>query len=274
MNSVSVVVPCYNQAKYLDLCLNSILKQTYNNWECIIINDGSTDNTIEIAKSWITKDNRFRLINQINKGLSKARNIGIKSAKGEFILPLDSDDYISDNYIEECITSFNQNKTIKLVYGKGEKFGAENGPWTLQNYSFKKLLNSNMIFCAGMFRKADWFLTGGYDESLLNGWEDWEFWINLLKDGGNVEQSNNCTFYYRIKNDSMVKSLEDNRIEKVRIKEYVFHKHFRSYTNFTFYELYSKYNELKQSNQKFKRCITIIQMLRISFKKSFNKLKF
>ena len=92
---ISVIVPCYNQAQYLDECLQSVLNQIYTDWECIIVNDGSPDHTEEVAKKWLEKDSRFRYIYKETGGLSSARNAGIKIAKGEWIQFLDCDDFIS-----------------------------------------------------------------------------------------------------------------------------------------------------------------------------------
>lgn len=82
---ISVIVPCYNQAQYLDECLQSVVEQTYPNWECIIVNDGSPDNTEEIALQWTEKDSRFIYIKKENGGLSSARNAGLEIAKGKWI---------------------------------------------------------------------------------------------------------------------------------------------------------------------------------------------
>ena len=90
MPLISVIVPCYNQAQYLDECLQSVLDQTYTDWECIIVNDGSPDNTEDVAKKWVEKDTRFIYLSKENGGLSSARNAGIEIAKGEWILPLDA----------------------------------------------------------------------------------------------------------------------------------------------------------------------------------------
>lgn len=103
---VSIIVPCYNQAQYLPEALQTVLEQTYQNWECIIVNDGSPDNTELVAKEWLAKDSRFKYIYKENGGLSSARNVGIENSKGEFILPLDADDKISNNYLEECVLKF------------------------------------------------------------------------------------------------------------------------------------------------------------------------
>lgn len=105
---ISVIVPCYNQAQFLDECLQSVLEQTYQNWECIIVNDGSPDNTEEVALEWTKKDVRFIYLKKDNGGLSSARNAGIEKAKGEWILPLDCDDKIGNQYLELASAEFNK----------------------------------------------------------------------------------------------------------------------------------------------------------------------
>ena len=99
-NKISIIVPCYNQAQYLDECLQSVLEQTYENWECIIVNDGSPDDTEVVAKKWLEKDNRFQYLYKKNGGLSSARNAGIKQAKGVYIQLLDSDDLLQKDKLK------------------------------------------------------------------------------------------------------------------------------------------------------------------------------
>lgn len=86
---VSVIVPCYKQAIFLDECISSVIGQTFRNWECIIVDDGSPDNTEEIAKEWCNKDPRIKYCKKSNEGVSIARNYGIGLAVGKYILPLD-----------------------------------------------------------------------------------------------------------------------------------------------------------------------------------------
>ena len=113
---ISVIVPCYNQAHFLDETLNSILNQSYTNWECIIVNDGSPDNTENIAKKWMKKDQRFKYISKENGGLSSARNHGLKVAKGDFIQFLDSDDLLSFDKFKKSINAFkNQDAAIVIT---------------------------------------------------------------------------------------------------------------------------------------------------------------
>ena len=215
MNSplVSIVVPCYNQGQYLDEALQSILEQTYENWECIIVNDGSPDVTETTARQWVEKDGRFKYCSKENGGISNARNYGISNSIGEFILPLDADDKISNDYIDLAITEFQQNSSLKLVYCKASKFGDEIGPWILDPFSLYNLSIKNMIFCTALFRKKDWQLVEGYDVNMIHGVEDWEFWIAILKKGGNVKCLDVTGFFYRVKKVSRQMLLDKKKYD-------------------------------------------------------------
>ena len=101
MSKVSVIIPVYNTSKYLHHCLDSVLSQTFAEFEIIIINDGSTDNSLEILREYEAKDNRIVVIDKNNEGVSAARNCGIKVAKGEYIMFCDSDDFVTPNWIEK-----------------------------------------------------------------------------------------------------------------------------------------------------------------------------
>jgi glycosyltransferase involved in cell wall biosynthesis len=220
---VSIIVPCYNQAQYLDECLQSVLEQTYENWECIVVNDGSPDNTDYIVKIWKEKDSRFKYLYKDNGGLSSARNAGISKANGEFILPLDADDKIASKYCELALQEFEKNQDLRVVYCEAEMFGLEKGILKLGNYSISDLAKKNLIFCSAFFKKRDWGLVGGYDENMIYGLEDWEFWISILKNDGKVFKLDQVCFFYRIKENSMVKELKNERIK--RMYDYMSNKH-------------------------------------------------
>ncbi len=102
---VSVIVPIYNVEKYLKRCIDSILNQTYKNIEIILVNDGSKDGSLNICNEYLSKDSRIKLINQKNKGPSGAKNSGLNLIKGKYIVFVDSDDYISKDYIKKLLTS-------------------------------------------------------------------------------------------------------------------------------------------------------------------------
>lgn len=220
---VSIIVPCYNQAQYLDEALQSVLNQTYQKWECIIMNDGSSDNTEEVALKWIEKDKRFQYFFKENGGVSSARNVAINQAVGEFILPLDADDRIGSTYINSALAVFKRDATLKLVYSEAEYFGDKTGSWYLPSFSIQNLARFNMIFCSALFRKKDWELVGGYDVNMIYGIEDWEFWIAILKHGGNVFRLDTVEFYYRVKKVSRQKQLNGKTTKMMN--EYMSIKH-------------------------------------------------
>lgn len=225
---ISIIVPCYQQAQFLDDCLNSVLVQSFQEWECIIVNDGSDDNTEEIAKKWTFIDNRFKYISQKNKGLPSARNIGIVAAKSKWILPLDADDIISADYLDLAYTQFDNGYTVITCIG--EKFGTDSGVIKMEDFSLKNLATYNTFFASSFFQKKDWERVNGYDISLIYGLEDWDFWISILQDGGKVYKINKTCFYYRMKQKSMITELVgENKILMTRIisKKHIdfFHKY-------------------------------------------------
>ena len=115
MNSkVSIVVPIYNTAKYLEKCLDSIINQSYQNLEIILINDGSTDNSGKIAEKYAKKDPRIVVIHQKNQGQSTARNIGLKRASGDFIGFIDGDDEITPDFIEKLVNATSENTSLTV----------------------------------------------------------------------------------------------------------------------------------------------------------------
>ena len=221
---ISIIVPCYLQAQYLEEALQSVLDQTYNNWECIIVNDGSPDNTEEVAHEWLEKDARFKYIYKENGGLSSARNKGITIANGEFILPLDADDRIGANYLLLAMDVFQKDPDVKVVYCQAEKFGEEEGVWQLSTFSIFDLALHNMIFCSAVFKREDWKFAGGYDINMIYGLEDWEFWIAILKNGGDVKRIESVSFYYRIRKNSMARII--NKEDRIFSEKYVMKKHY------------------------------------------------
>lgn len=106
---ISIVIPIYNVEKYLARCLESVVNQTYENLEIICVNDGSTDTSKVILEDYSKRDQRIRVINQSNGGLSNARNTGIDVSKGEYITFIDSDDYVADDYIEFLFNLLKEN---------------------------------------------------------------------------------------------------------------------------------------------------------------------
>ena len=111
----SIIIPIYNVEEYLPACLDSVIYQSFKEIEIILINDGSTDKSTEIAREYAKKDSRILLIEQENQGLSIARNIGLKRASGDYIIFVDSDDFISINMCEKVYEILKTNKNIEIL---------------------------------------------------------------------------------------------------------------------------------------------------------------
>lgn len=187
---VSIIVPCYNQAQYLDEALQSVIEQTYASWECIIVNDGSPDNTEEVARKWLNKDERFKYLYQENGGLSSARNAGLKIAKGDYIQFLDADDLIESEKIRVQLENLINDHEIDIsVSGyryfedltrKLKSMGRNNiFPEVVLHKSDSDLkevlsLKNPMVISATLYKKSVFEKVGMFDEDLVS-LEDWEF---------------------------------------------------------------------------------------------------
>lgn len=198
---VSIVVPCYNYGHLLSETLNNLLEQDFQFWECLIIDDGSTDNTFTVANRFVEKDERFRYLFQKNSGLSAARNTGIKNALGAFIQLLDADDFIQSNKLESQLAVFKTNPEIDIVYSENRYFYTEapsklhvsyNGsdiPWmTFADSDDQDNLKSTLItinICvvnAPLIRKEVFERVGEFNTTLKSV-EDWEFWCRCAYSG-------------------------------------------------------------------------------------------
>jgi glycosyltransferase involved in cell wall biosynthesis len=114
---ISIIIPVYNSEKYLGECLSSVASQTYQKWECILIDDGSTDDSLSICETWRKRDDRFIIISQINQGVSAARNVGLKVASKKYVVFIDSDDRVSFDYLESLITMENSDLVVSGING-------------------------------------------------------------------------------------------------------------------------------------------------------------
>lgn len=228
---ISVIVPCFKQAHYLNDTLASVQNQTFQDWECIIVNDGSPDHTEEIALLWCEKDDRFKYHYKANGGLPAARNTGIFMSKGMYILPLDSDDMLHPDYMSETVRVLDNNLELGIV-SCFRFFFSENKENILSIHKTKgtsvnDLLFENQLMPSSMYRKQCWDQVGGYDEKMIKGYEDWEYWISITKLGWEFEIIPKPLFYYRKSKSSML--MTTNRDHFIDVKEYIILKHSKLY---------------------------------------------
>ena len=200
---ISIIIPCYNDGIYIIEAIQSAEQYKGNDAEIIIVNDGSTDDyTILVLRE--LESGGYFVINQDNIGLASARNNAIKVAKGNYILPLDSDNKIKPEYISKSIRILDENPEIGVVYSDLEYFGEEFSVQRISEFDFSKLMIGNYIDACAIYRKQVWIDVKGYDPNLNKlFWEDWEFWIHAYKKGWKFFHIQEVLFYYRKKKDSL-----------------------------------------------------------------------
>lgn len=203
--SFAVVIPCFNQAHFLNDSISSLIQQTYHNWEAVIVNDGSNDNTDEIASEWCKKDSRINLVSTSNNGLSAARNTGIQFLTGEYIALLDADDKYTPTHLDSMLDAFK--KGIDIVFSGYTYLSRDNDHLhevTLDKMlNFDKILHKNMIPPISVaFKRSALELCGLFDETLKSA-EDWDLWIRFYKSGAQLGIAQKSTTFYRISDNSM-----------------------------------------------------------------------
>ena len=167
MPKVSVIIPCYNYGRYLEEAVDSVLRQTFKDVEIIIVDDGSTEKeTLDILNILGGMYPAITIIHQSNGHLSNARNVGIRAAKGEYILPLDADDAIEPTMLERCVSVLDNCPSVGFAYTQVKLFGDRDEVWLSPEYNFYDLLQGNYIVATNLFRKKAWEEVGGYDESM------------------------------------------------------------------------------------------------------------
>jgi glycosyltransferase involved in cell wall biosynthesis len=223
--TVSVIIPCYNQGQYLDEAVGSVLAQTLQEFEIIVINDGSTEpETISLLQNYSKPT--LKVIHTENRGPASARNTGITQAKGKYILPLDADDRIAPTYLEKAVPVLNADPTVGIVYSEAEFFGTEAGKFDLPGFSFPQILLGNMIFNSSLYRRSDWEKVGGYKDHFH--WEDYEFWLSLIELGREVVRLPEVLYFHR-----QLKSSRGNSLDRQHwLEDYVrlYHAHTELYS--------------------------------------------
>lgn len=274
MKTFSIIVPVYNTSKYLEKCLESIINQTFNYYEIIVVNDGSTDNSEKIIDKFCNKYSNIKKINKINGGLSDARNYGIKEAKGEYLLFLDSDDYFDNNLLEKINTVLEEKKydLVKfgydLVYDEKQELKQENletKEYTNEEFFIQRVLNKTPfeVAWAYAYKKSFW---DKYNFEYPKGYyhEDLALTPKIILKSKSVYNLNYIGYHYVQGMNSITRNSDYNKTCQ-RIKDVIHHfdnlyeevnkyniedgtkKIFNSYISNT---LILKINELKREDRK------------------------
>jgi len=204
---VSVVIPCYNSGTTLQETLDSVERQTYQNLEVIVVDDGSDDATKALLSAL---GDRVILISQENKGLSAARNTGIRNSSGDYVLPLDADDYLHPDFIKLCMDELSAVNNKIFVFTYLNCFGDTVGVLEKTYNRLDQLFVNQLPYCM-LYPKQAWRELGGYDEDMRLGYEDWEFNIRLGIHGYVGVVVKRPLFNYRVSSSGMLKSVSGNR---------------------------------------------------------------
>lgn len=223
MEKVSVIMPCYNDGKYIEEAVESVFAQTYKNIELIVIDDGSDEQeTIDILNKL---GDRIVLLKTNHLRPAGARNFGITRATGKYILPVDSDDKIDSTYVEKAVEILEKNQNIGVVYCEADLFGEKSGKWDLPSYSFDKMLLDNVVFVTALFYREDWEKVGGFNTHMLAGMEDYDFWLAILALGKEIYQIPEILFHYRIKPVSRTTGFQSDYIQMQATYRQIYDNH-------------------------------------------------
>lgn len=220
---VTIIIPCYNYADYVEEAILSTVNQTYKNIELIVINDGSTDNSDEVIKK-LQEKHKFTYINQNNTGIVATRNKGVSLGNGEYLIQLDADDWIDSNYVEETLKLAADEK-VDIVYTQATIFGRENFDTQHPDFNLEVLKHDGYISISALVKK-NVFKNRKYDEYLGDkGNEDWDLYLDATLDGYKAKLLDKPLLKYR-KHDHG-KSRADvfqNSINEVYVRHHILSK--------------------------------------------------
>ncbi|MGB5685430.1 MAG: glycosyltransferase family A protein, partial [Candidatus Electrothrix sp.] len=180
---VSIIIPCYNLGAYLDQAVQSVLDQTYQDFEIIVIDDGSTDPVTRFLFASYQR-RKTRIIRTENQGLANTRNLGIREACGQYISCLDADDMLEPQFLERTVQVLDENTDIAFASCWLTGFGEADFQWNPTICAFPHLLAEDTVCTPALTRKEAILEAGGYDSDMpLAGYEDWDLAISMVERG-------------------------------------------------------------------------------------------
>jgi len=244
---ISVLVPCFNHGEFIRETVDSVLAQTLKDFEIVVVDDGSTDpqtrRTLkELAEEGIT------LLTTENRGLPAARNHAARHAAGEFFCALDADDKLAPQWFDKAVRVLDGRPEIAFVSHWLETFGDERWTWQPERCDLPALLARNAVNGAALVRRSAFEAVGGYDESMREGCEDWDFWLRLVERGFAGTVIPEVLFYYRRRSGSMSRMmLEEQRYR--RPLDVLVRKHEAAYREHLIPVLVAKESEVEHLSQ-------------------------
>lgn len=217
---ISIIMPCYNAELYIEEAVNSVINQTYKNWELVIVNDCSTDRSLEILNNFSEHPNIRVFTLEKNGGSAVARNYALKHAKGRYITFLDADDILDSNYLEEQI-KFIKEKDAAIVSAGYRRMASKTTTdfFVPEVVDYNLLLKGNPLSCLTTFYDKTKVGERYFPEDLRKC-EDYVFWLNILKEGILAYGNSKVLATYRI----FANSKSHNKIKLIKYMYFVYHK--------------------------------------------------
>lgn len=226
MSKVGVVIPCYNDGAFLREALESVATSGSIE-EVVIVNDGSTDTaTVDILRE--LHNEGYRILDTTNGGLAAARNIGWRAVSAAYVLFLDADNFVDPDYAVKAANVLDADPRIGVVFGDRQEFGIRDTLVEQWVPTMAEELVGNRIDACAVVRRAVLERSGGFDESMLEGYEDWEFWIRLMGAGEKFHHLSGTLFHYRVREGSLLSKAADPEIRR-RIVQHLVSKHSQVY---------------------------------------------
>ena len=231
-NLLSIVIPYYNMGRYIDETMQSILKSEYEHKEIIIVNDGSSDNESIKKLSQYRQTENIQVIDVKNKGLAQARNLGAEAARGEYLAFLDADDKVEATYYSKTIKVLRQYTNVHFAGCWARYFDHSEKTWPSFPPEPPLILYHNVINSSSLVYKHRYFLEHGKNDTdmAFPGLEDYESTISLLESGCNGVILPEILFHYRVRSDSMIRSI--SMTKKLLLHQYITNKHNKFYATF------------------------------------------
>lgn len=205
---LSIVIPYYNLGKTVEETVRSALQITYDNYEIILVNDGSTDAaSVEKLVELKDKYSALQIVEIPNGGLANARNVGASYAKGEYLSFLDADDLVKPDYYERCIQVLQRYDNVSFVYSWLQYFEGANDVWTTFDTTLPYMLLANMLAAFAVVRKADFLAFGKNRPEMEYGMEDYDGWLGMLENGRMGVCIPEPLCLYRVRSDSMARAM-------------------------------------------------------------------
>ncbi len=229
--AVTIVTPFFNMAELIGETAESVFRQTFRDFEWLIIDDGSTDaKAAQVLDELARRDRRVRILSQPNAGPAVARNYGFREARADYIAQLDADDLLAPTFLEKCLWFLETHPHCAWAHTASIGFGDQNYLW-LKEFKREELLRENFLVPTSVVRRSAHFAADGYDESIRYGHEDWDYWLRMIEQGFTSTVIPEYLCWYRRRSNSRISETQGVPAREKEFAELMRRRHWKLYKN-------------------------------------------